>query len=74
MTTETQAITLTVTLPNEDVAWQLAQFCKRSSFNDFYELTEAHLPADERTARAYQMIAGIDAVAMALHEADFKPR
>jgi hypothetical protein len=73
MTTEA-TIALTVTLPNDDVAWQLAQFCKRSTYNDFYELTEAHLSPDERKAKAYQMIAGIDAVARALHQVGIEPR
>ena len=51
-------ITITVSM-DEEVAMQLAQFCKRSTFNKFYDLTEAHLPHDERQRRAYQMIAGI---------------
>ncbi|MGF7136417.1 hypothetical protein P3T40_007929 [Paraburkholderia sp. EB58] len=36
----------------EEVAIQLAQFCKRSMFDHFYELTEAHLPHEERRRRA----------------------
>lgn len=56
------------------VAYQLAQFCKRSTFDQFYELTEAHLSRDERTALAYQMISGIDAVSRALSDAGYSPR
>jgi hypothetical protein len=61
-------VKITATLQNEDVAWQLAQFCKRSTFDQFYDLTE------ERKRRAYQMIAGIEAVQRALSEAGFEPR
>jgi hypothetical protein len=57
-----------------DVAYQLAQFCKRSTFSQFYESTEAHLPHDERNRLAYQMIAGIDAIRAALAEAGYSPR
>lgn len=67
-------VTLTVTIEDEEVAWQLAQFCKRSEFSDFFEHTEAHLQHDERNRRAYQMIAGIDAVQDGLREAGFDPR
>jgi hypothetical protein len=56
------------------VAHQLAQFAKRSTFNTFYEFTEAHLSDDERKQRAYQMIAGIDAVGAALAAAGYAPR
>lgn len=69
----TERISITVEL-NEAVAWQLAQFCKRSSFDQFYELTEQHLPDEERKNRAYQMISGIDSVARALSEAGVAPR
>ncbi len=74
MSSEEQPVTITVTLANEDVAYQFAQFCKRCSFNDFYDLTEAHLDKDERTRCAYQMIAGIDATARSLSDAGFSPR
>ena len=57
-----------------DVAYQLAQFCKRSTFDTFFELTENHLTVDERTDLAYKMIAGIDAVAIGLRKAGFAPR
>lgn len=56
------------------VAMQLAQFCKRSTFDIFFDLTEAHLTYDERRTRAYQMIAGIEAVARSLSEAGYSPR
>lgn len=59
---------------NPDVAYQLAQFCKRSTFDQFFELTEAHLPHEERTSKAYQMISGIEAVGRALSDAGFSPR
>lgn len=66
-------VTITLEL-NQDVAWQLAQFCKRSTFDQFYDLTEQHLAHEERNKRAYQMIAGIDKVAAALSEAGVAPR
>ena len=69
----TERITITLEL-NEDVAWQLAQFCKRSSFDVFFELTEQHLPYEERRERAYKMIAGIEKVAAALSTAGIEPR
>lgn len=69
----TQHITITFDL-TEDIAWQLAQFCKRSTFDVFFDLTEQHLPYDERRERAYAMIAGIDKVAAALSEAGVAPR
>ncbi len=68
-----QDITITASLRPE-VARQLAQFCKRSTFDQFYQLTEAHLSREERTERAYQMIAGIDAVARALADVGLSPR
>lgn len=72
----TQEITMNVITATMDdaAAFQLAQFCKRSTFNTFYEMTEAHLDHDERKTRAYQMIAGIEAVQRALSEAGFTPR
>lgn len=57
-----------------DVANQVAQFAKRATFNTFYELTEAHLSDDERKKRAYQMIAGVEAVGAALARAVHAPR
>ena len=68
-----QMIDVTATM-TEEVALQLAQFCKRSTFNIFYELTEAHLTPDERKRCAYQMISGIEAVQAALTNAGFAPR
>ena len=41
-----------------EVAWELAQFIKRSTFTTYLDLTEAHLPHDERKRRAALMIAG----------------
>lgn len=66
-------VTITATL-EDDVAYQLAQFAKRSTFNTFYEFTEAHLPDAQRKERAYQMIAGIETIAKALAEAGYSPR
>ena len=45
----TEPVTITATLSNQAVARQLAQFCKRSTFDTFYNMTEAHLSHDERT-------------------------
>ena len=67
------AVTVTATMRPE-AAFQLAQFAKRSTFDTFYRFTEAHLSNDERTARAYQMIAGIEAVGRALADAGYAPR
>lgn len=67
-------ISLNVEIANDEVAIQLAQFCKRSTFSMFFEITEAHLPEVERKERAYQMIAGIEAVQRALSEAGISPR
>jgi hypothetical protein len=58
----------------DEVAWELAQFCKRSTFDTFYELTEAHLAHEERQRRAYLMISGIEAVQKALGDAGYAPR
>lgn len=66
-------VTITTTMEPE-VAYQLAQFVKRSTFNTFYEFTEAHLPDAERKQRAYQMIAGIETIGKALSEAGYSPR
>jgi len=66
-------VTVTATM-DSDVAYQLAQFAKRSTFNTFFEFTEAHLPDAERKQRAYQMIAGIEAIGAALAEAGYAPR
>jgi hypothetical protein len=70
----TQPIDLQVSLPDARVAMQLAQLCKRIGFAACYELTEAHLSAEERKERAYQMIAGMDRVASALADQGFAPR
>ena len=66
-------VTITATMDAE-VAYQLAQFAKRSTFNTFYEFTEVHLPDARRKELAYQMIAGIDAIGAALAEAGYSPR
>lgn len=57
-----------------DVAYQLAQFCKRSTFNMFLDSTEAHLTYEDRRTRAYQMIAGIEAIAAGLSRSGVSPR
>jgi hypothetical protein len=69
----TQQVTITATMDAE-AAYQLAQFCKRSHFSLFCELTEAHLPGDVRESRAYRMMSGIEAVQRGLAEAGFAPR
>ena len=74
MSAITEQIIVTAVLPNAAVAFQLAQFCKRSTFDTFYAMTEAHLSDDKRTALAYQMIAGLDAVSRGLADAGFSPR
>ena len=68
-----RSVTIDVTMSDE-AAGQLAQFCKRSTFNIFYDLTEAHLPHAERQRRAYLMIAGIEAVQGALAQTGHAPR
>jgi hypothetical protein len=40
----------------------------------FYDMTDGHLSHDERRARAYQMISGIEAVGRALADAGHEPR
>jgi hypothetical protein len=69
-----EQIAIHATLPNASVALQLAQFCKRSTFDSFYSLTEAHLSHQERSELAYQMIEGVTAVARGLADAGFSPR
>lgn len=66
-------VTITVEL-DDDVAAQLAQFCKRSMFETFYNLTEAHLSHEERRQRAYMMISGIERIQAALAKAGHAPR
>lgn len=67
-------ITISVEM-DEDVAYQLAQFCKRSTFSQFFDLTEAHEDHEVRQRRAYQMISGIEAVQAALaKQAGIAPR
>lgn len=68
-----QDVQITISIP-AGVAHQLAQFAKRSTFNTFYEFTEAHLSDEERKTRAYQMIAGIEAIGAALADAGHAPR
>ncbi|GJI98163.1 DUF7706 family protein [Duganella vulcania] len=55
-------------------ARELAQFAKRLGFQACYDLTEAHLPHEERIDKAYLMIHGMDLVARALSGAGFAPR
>lgn len=59
-------ITITVELTDEQ-AWQLAQFIKRSTFDQF----RANAMNDEE---AYTMIAAIELVAESLREKGFAPR
>lgn len=66
-------VTITVEF-DDDVAAQLAQFCKRSTFDTFFNFTEAHLPHEERRERAYMMINGIERVQAALAKAGHAPR
>lgn len=68
-----EPVTITATM-DDDCAWELAQFCKRSTFHTFYDFTEAHLPHDERTALAYRMIRGIEAVQLGLSKQGYNPR
>lgn len=68
------AITMTVTIPNADVAWQLAQFCKRMNLSRAIEFTEGHLSHDDRQRDAYLMLDGIEAVQRGLLSAGFSPR
>lgn len=68
-----EPVTITAVM-DDDVAWELAQFCKRSTFNTFYDYTEEHLPPVQRTALAYRMIGGIEAVQRALAEQGYSPR
>jgi len=68
-----QLLEITATMSSQQ-ARQLAQFAKRSTFNMFYDLTEAHLPANERQHLAYLMIGGIEAVQRALADAGHDPR
>jgi hypothetical protein len=66
-------VTITVTMPAEQ-AEQLAQFAKRSTFETFYQYTEAHFSRVERQALARLMIDGIEAVQRGLAEAGHAPR
>lgn len=68
-----EPVTITVTL-DDDSAWELAQFCKRSTFDTFFDFTEAHLSYDERKVLAYRMIYGIGRVSEALAKAGYNPR
>jgi hypothetical protein len=67
-------ITLAVDLRSAEIALQLAQFCKRSTFDTFFDMTEAHLSYDARMMQAYQAMNGIDAVSRALAAAGISPR
>jgi hypothetical protein len=73
MTATTATVTITASV-DPAVAMQLAQFCKRSTFDTFFDFTEAHLTYEERRTRAYQMIAGIEAVSRSLAESGYSPR
>lgn len=71
---DSKPVVLEVLLANPAVALQLAQLCKRIGFEACFELTEAHLPKDERNDRTYKMLAGLDAVASALAKQGVAPR
>jgi hypothetical protein len=66
-------VRFSVALEEQD-AWQLAQFIKRMRYDQAYELTEAHLRADERALRAEAMIRGLMRVWDALNEVGVEPR
>jgi len=66
-------ITLTVTM-DEEVAFQFAQFAKRSTLDTFAQFVEGHLSFEEAQQRAYQMQAGVMAVGKALADAGIAPR
>jgi hypothetical protein len=66
-------VTFTATITAEQ-AEQLAQFAKRSTFETFYQFTEAHFSRTERQALARSMIDGMEAVQRALADAGFNPR
>ena len=51
-----------------EVAWELAQFIKRSTFTTYLDLTEAHLPRKKGKRGAALMIAGAEAVMIELGE------
>jgi hypothetical protein len=70
---EPEWVDINARMTNE-VAWELAQFCKRVRFSECYELTEAHLPHEERQRRAYLMISGVEAVQAALRDKGYAPR
>jgi hypothetical protein len=66
-------VRFSVALEEQD-AWQLAQFIKRVRYDQAYELTEAHLRADERALRAEAMIRGLMRVWDALNKVGVEPR
>lgn len=70
---DSKPLVITVEL-DDDVAAQLAQFCKRSTYGIFFESTEAHLSHEERSRRAYMMINGIERIQAALAKAGHAPR
>ena len=72
-TNDKQQVTITVRLEGA-VGYQLAQFCKRVGFATLFDYTEAHATQEERTTKAYQMLAGLDAVAAGLRDQGFRPR
>jgi hypothetical protein len=66
-------VTITVEL-DDDVAAHLAQFCKRSTYDIFFELTAAHLSHEERGHHADLMIDGIERIRAALAKVGHAPR
>jgi len=68
-----KTITIAAELTDEQ-AWQVAQFAKRSTFDTFYQFTEAHLPQEERKRLAYLMVSGLEVIQTALANAGYAPR
>ena len=61
-----EKVTLTLEL-DQNVAWELAQFCKRTSYQDCAERSTSE---DE----AYLMMDGVNAVMRGLAESGINPR
>lgn len=65
---------ITATFPDREVAYQFAQFLKRSYFDQYLACTDAYLDDEKRISQAYQMIAAGDIIRSALAEAGVDPR
>lgn len=57
----------------ENEAWEMAQFLKRTTFADYLQYTEGS-DKEEQKAQARVMIAGIEKLRASLAEAGFGPR